>query len=146
MNDFSQMPPDTNKDHPTPTQFCSMAFHSSFFEPLCVSQGFGHSVCMAEFRLNSSCQSALKFSSSLPLSVRAAITRCQRLGKRVNNRSLLSWFLGLKFKTRALAWPPSEESPHGLHRALSALPVEVCIGTLCPPVEEQATELSRSPL
>ena len=44
--------------------------------------------------LNSSCQSALKFSSSLPLSVWAAITRCQRLGKRVNNRSLLLMVLG----------------------------------------------------
>lgn len=44
--------------------------------------------------LNSFCQSALKFSSSLPLSVRAAITRCQRLGKLVHNRSLLLMVLG----------------------------------------------------
>ena len=44
--------------------------------------------------LNSFCQSALKFNSSLPLSVRAAITRCQRLGKLVHNRSLLLMVLG----------------------------------------------------
>lgn len=62
--------------------------------------------------LNSFCQSLLKFSSSLPLSVWAAIIRCQRLGKLVNNRSFLLLVLG--------AWSSRWGHQHGciLRKAL----------------------------
>ena len=87
--------------------------------------------------LNSFCQSLLKFSSSLPVSVWAAIIRCQRLGKLGHNRSLLFMVLG--------AWSSRWGHQHGrvLRKALVQFAQGPC--TFCPHVEEQARELSGFP-
>lgn len=93
-----------------PHSFAQWRFHSSFFEPL-VSQGFA--IQCVWLNLQIAPVNLHSFSAPVCLCQSwAAITRCQRLGKRVNNRSLLLMVLGAWNSRRGhWAWPPSEESP-----------------------------------